>query len=286
MSEATDLPPAKTRAPALNGCGRLEVEVVAGQSTAISVRAVTPLKILVPRARGESVWAYLSSFGGGLVAGDQTSVDLRLGENARCLLSTQASTKVYRNPGSRPCGHRLKAHLGRGSLLALLPDPIQAFAGSSYRQQQEFQLEPGSGLVLVDWLCSGRTARGERWAFNRFQSRNDVFLGGKRILVDSLLLDPADGAVGGSHRLGRFNSLALVLVIGEALAAASAKLLQTVAAQPVTRGAALVCSASAVSGGALLRCAAENVEAAGREIHRHLAFLPEFLQDDPWSRKW
>ncbi|MDB6108831.1 MAG: urease accessory protein UreD [Pedosphaera sp.] len=269
-----------------SGSGHLEVEVVSGQSAVTSVWASSPLKLLTPRSRGPSVWACLSSFGGGLVAGDETSLTLRLGEQARCFVSTQASTKVYRNPDSRPCSHQLKATLGRGALLALAPDPVQAFAGASYRQRQEFHLEPGSGLVLVDWLSSGRAACGERWAFSRFQSRNDVFLGGERAFVDSLLIDPADGPLEGSERMGRFNCLALVLVMGDALRAASAQLLEQVAARPVTRRASLVCSASPVAEGALIRCAGETVEEVGREIHRQLAFLPGFLHDDPWARKW
>jgi len=55
----------------------------------------------------------MSSFGGGLVAGDETQVTIKLGEQTRCFLTTQASTKVYRNPFGRPCGHAIHhAHEG------------------------------------------------------------------------------------------------------------------------------------------------------------------------------
>ena len=167
--------------------GDLAVEMVSGQSAATSVCASSPLKILVPRPRGQSVWAYLSSFGGGLVAGDETNLTVTLAPHTRCFLSTQASTKVYRNPDGRPCSHRLHATVGEGAVLVLAPDPVQAFAGSSYVQRQEFQLATGSGLVMVDWFGSGRAACGERWEFDRYQSRNDVLIGGKRVLVDALV---------------------------------------------------------------------------------------------------
>jgi urease accessory protein len=152
-------------APGMKGCAHLEVEMVFGESTATSAQATSPMKLLTPCARGKSVWSYASNFGGGLVAGDETRLDLRIGADARCFFGTQASTKVYRNPAHLPCSHTTRATLASGSLLVFAPDAVQAFAGSSYRQRQEFHLASGAGLVLLDWFNSGRGARGEPWAF-------------------------------------------------------------------------------------------------------------------------
>jgi urease accessory protein len=268
------------------GAGHLRIELSAGQSTATSVRAHSPLKILVPRSRGRSVWACLSSLGGGLVAGDETSVTITLGDGTRCCVTTQASTKIYRNPLARPCSQRLRAEVGSGACLVVMPDPVQAFRGSQYRQDQEFSLASDGGLVLVDWLCSGRAARGERWAFSRFQSRNEIFLGSTPVVLDSLLLDPAQGLLEETYRLGRFNCLALVLVIGKPLETASQRLLEEFAAYPLERQAAVVCSASPIRHGALFRFAGQEVQEVAARIQHHLAFTAELLGDCPWSRKF
>lgn len=268
------------------GCAALEVEWVAGESAVTSAYATSPLKLLTPRSRGTSVWAYTSSFGGGLVAGDQTRLDLRIGRNTRCFLGTQASTKIYRNPHHRPSGHVTNATLEPGSLLVFAPDPVQAFAGSTYTQRQEFHLASDAGLALVDWFSGGRTARGERWAFNRFQSRNEVFLSGERAVLDSVLFDGTDSEIGNAHRTGRFNCMAVLLLIGKPVAHAAGQLLEKIASLSVTRRAPLVASASPVREGALLRVAGESVEDVGRELHRHLVSLSDLLGDDPWSRKW
>jgi urease accessory protein len=228
----------------------------------------------------------MGSFGGGFVAGDETSLDVRLGTNARCFLTTQASTKIYRNPRLRPCGHTLRAELGAGALLVLAPDPIQSFAGSTYNQRQEFLLQPGASLVLLDWFCSGRAARRERWSFTRLQSRNEVFLGQERLLLDSLLLDQAHGPLDGSNRMGRFNCLALLVMAGLMVADAAAAMLAEVETLPVTRRAELIVSASPIQQGAVLRIAGEHGEEVSREVRRRLAFVAELLGDDPWSRKW
>lgn len=274
------------KTPAAHGYAHLTVETVLGQSTVTSTESASPIKILVPKSRGASVWACASSFGGGLVAGDQTRIDLNIGSEARCFLGTQASTKIYRNPSRLPCSHKTFARLESNSLLIFAPDPVQAFADSAYSQRQEFHLAAGAALVLVDWFTSGRAARGERWAFNHFQSRNDVFVSGERIFVDSLSLNSTSGSLGSSHITGRFNCFALLLLVGEPLQTAAASLLAEISSRAVERGAALICSASPIRNGAILRLAGESVEQVGQELHHHLKFASALLGDDPWARKW
>jgi urease accessory protein len=277
--------PVKT-SPVNQGGAALEVGFVAGESAVTAAFASNPMKLLTPRSRGQSVWVYTSSFGGGLVAGDQTRLNLRIGKGARCFIGTQASTKIYRNPSRLPCSHSTYAEQAEKSLLVFAPDPVQAFADSSYSQRQEFHLAANAGLALVDWFTSGRAARGERWAFHRFQSRNDVFVSGERVFLDSILLDSSDGPLTSPVRVGRFNCFAMLLLAGEPMRTAANLLLEKISIEPVERKSSLVVSAGPVRHGAVLRIASEQVEAVGREIHRHLDFLRNSLGDDPWARKW
>ncbi len=272
--------------PIASGSASLTVKLVAGESTVTSAQATTPLKVLVPRARGTSAWAFLSNYGGGVVAGDETTFQVEVGRAATCFLSTQASTKVYRNPRERPCGHRCHATVADDGLLIYAPEPVQAFADSSYVQRQEFHLGAGAGLVLLDWLSAGRSECGERWAFRRYQSRNDVFVRGERRVVDSVRLDSAVSPVSAAHRMGRYQCLAMLLVVGPALAAEAGRLLAAIAELPVARRGALVASASPVAEGALLRFAGESVELVRHELRRQLDFLAGRLGDDPFARKW
>ncbi len=286
IREGTRTPMPSPQSSIARGHAHLTVEMVAGQSAVTSSWSSNPIKVLVPKARGMSAWAYTSSFGGGMVGGDQTHLDINIGAQARCYVGTQASTKIYRNPGHAACSHFTRARLGPQSLLVFAPDPVQAFADSTYAQRQEFHLEAGASLVLLDWFNSGRAARGERWAFSRFSSRNDVFLAGERIYLDSILLDPSSGPLDSPMRAGRFNCFATLLMVGESCDAAAEQLLKNILARPVQKKSPLVVSASSTRGGAVLRVAGEQVEEVGREIHGHLASVPKLLGDDPWARKW
>src|SRR3954471_19986317 len=95
MNLALAEPATTTRAGA--GTGELAVKMVCGQSAVVAARAASPLKLLTPRPRGESVWAYLSNFGGGLLPGDEIDFEVSVGAGTKCFLGTQSSTRIYRS---------------------------------------------------------------------------------------------------------------------------------------------------------------------------------------------
>jgi len=271
---------------AQSGYAALHVGRVHGASTVLAARSRTPVCLLTPKPRGRSVWACTSSLGGGFVAGDTVEIELMIDAGAVCFLGTQSSTKIYRNPHGRPCAHALTASVGDGATLVLAPDPVQCFAGAAYEQRQIFHLDAGANLVLVDWISAGRLARGERWAFQRYASRNEICLGGRPLVIDAVELDAAAGALTNRFRAGRFDCLATLILAGPALEAHGAASAQRIEALPVQPGAPLMASASRLKQGAILRFAGASVEAVGRELAGHLAFVRSLLEDDPWSRKW
>jgi urease accessory protein len=265
------------------GLARLGVRQVRGQSSIVEASARAPSKLLLPRARGLAVWAFLSSFGGGLVAGDEINFQISVEEKARCFISTQASTKIYRNPAALPCSSFVEARIAEGALLVLAPDPVQAFSGSSYIQKQTFSLHKDANLVLVDWFSAGRSACGERWAFDSLRSSNEVFVDSKRAFLDSIHLDPKQ--VG--HLMGEYNCMATVLIMGPLFREMIKNLVSSVHSEPMTKRPALIKSASLFGiDSMVLRIAGIGVQAVGREIHQSLQFLSGLLADDPWSRKW
>ena len=264
----------------------LVVGQVGGQCSVLSARSVAPVRLLVPRPRGQSIWCYSSSLGGGLVAGDQTRLEIEVRAGSRCYFGTQSSTKDYRNPHELPCRQDLKAAVGAGAVLVCLPDVVQLFANSAFEQRQIFSLASNASLVLTDGLSSGRSACGERWAFNRYRSRIEVFVGSELCFWDAVRLDFTDEEVRASHRMGRFNTVSTLLLLGPDVSMAAAAMLDSVGQRPVLPRGNIHISAHSIRGGALLRVAAESVELAQREIRSHLGFLSALLGDNPLARKW
>ena len=247
--------------------------------------AASPLRVLNPRNAGSSAWVYLATYGGGLVGADSVDITIDVAPGAAALVATQASTKVYRS--SLGASQRLHAHAADGSLLVLLPDPVTAFSGSRYAQEQHVELDDTASLVLVDWLTAGRVASGERWQFDAYTSRTFVRRAGRLLLHDGVTLSAEDGGIAG--RMNRFNCIATVVVSGPAVRAAAARLAGEIDTAPLARRADLLMSAAPLASGddgMLLRLAGLSVEHVGGTLRRLLNFVPSLLGDDPWSCKF
>lgn len=272
-----------TIGPYTAGRGELRFELVGGRTSITRALAVSPLKILNPVNAGSSAWAFLASYGGGLLGGDALSVDVVVQPGATALVATQASTKVYRS--ERVATQHLRARVAGDALLAWLPDPVTCFAGARYRQHQDLRIDPGANVVLVDRLTAGRVASGERWLFDEYSSRTEVWRNGRLLVHDGLHLRPEEGAI--ARRLDRFNCLATALLIGPSLAATAAHLTRAFASDPVVRRAALLRSAAPIdSDGVMIRMAGESIEQVGAAIREHLSQVTQLLGDDPWKRKY
>jgi urease accessory protein len=245
--------------------------------------ATSPLRWLLPRNHGRAAWVYASSYGGGLVDGDALALDIEVGPGAAAIVSTQASTKVYRSP--RGTSATTRARVAPGGLLMLLPDPVVCFAGSRYRQRQRVDLAGDGGIVLIDWITSGRRTSGERWAFDEYLSRTMVYVGDRLLLLEALALRASDADL--ASRFGRFDVLAVVVIAGHALrreAAATAAIGKDT--PPARRAEQLVAVAPLGDEGCVVRIAGRSVEQVSRTVRALLDFVPARIGDDPWTRKW
>jgi urease accessory protein len=244
--------------------------------------AASPLKFLTPRNHGHAAWVYTSTYGGGFVDGDTMQLDVEVGAGAAALLSTQASTKIYRSPrGTRT---EFSATIRDGGLLVAAPDPIVCFAGSRHRQRQEFALEGRASLVALDWMSSGRREAGERWVFDEYSTRLAVRSNGRLVVHDALRLHAGDGDL--AERIGRFDVIATLVLCGPAVSADAETLVARVDALPVARRPDSIAGATRLEGGGCLaRLAGRSVEDVGRSIRSLLGFLPGLLGDDLWTRK-
>lgn len=276
-------PGARAATPVAAGTGALVVARRHSGSVVTRAFARSPLRLLTPRNHGEAAWIYTATYGGGLVGGDDIHLDVTVEAGAMALISTQASTKVYRCP--RGSAATLTAAVAADAILVVAPDPVMPFRHSTYQQRQIVDLEDGASLVSLDWLTSGRRAMGERWAFDAYGTRTAVRSRGRLIVQDALLLRADDGDV--AKRMGRFDVLCTIVLAGEGMRAHAERIVSRIDRAEVVRRSDLLTGASRTSdGGCVARICGTSCEAVSAAIRDYLGFLPTLLGDDPWRRKW
>jgi urease accessory protein len=238
-------------------------------------RGAGPLRLLCPRAGGNAAWIVTSSLGGGLVDGDAVALEVDVDAGATCVVTTQASSKIYKGASSQRTRVRVT---GDGAAL-VVPDAVVPYRDATYAQVTAIELASESSLVLCDVLTAGRIAYGERWSATRLDSLLTITIDGVLRLHDRVRL--ADDV---AQRMGRFEALATAVLLGPRVRDHAAARLAELG--PVEKGAPVIVAGSPLADGALFRIAGESIEAV---VHATRALLRDAcaaLGEDPWSRKW
>jgi urease accessory protein len=265
------------------GTGRLRFERVAGKTAVVESFAASPLKFVNPSNHGSAAWIVCSTYGGGLLGGDAIDLSVDVGAETQAVLMTQASTKVYRSGLS--ARQAIDCRIGSDALLIAAPDRVACFAGSNFHQTQRYTLAADANLVVVDWISAGRLESGERWQFDRYSNRIEIWRDGRLHFLDALLLDAAHGPL--APRMGRFNTLATMVLAGPKLADGVAALLGAIGESGIVAHAETRVAASPLGDdSAVLRLAGESVEALGAQMRAALQFVCKLIGDDPWARRW
>eukprot|EP00922_Rhytidocystis_sp_ex-Travisia-forbesii_P002492 GHVS01003683.1.p1 GENE.GHVS01003683.1~~GHVS01003683.1.p1 ORF type:complete len:678 (+),score=113.45 GHVS01003683.1:89-2122(+) len=162
-----------------------------------SLQSTYPLRLTSPKYFHDDTvdrccqWLYVSTYGGGLVAGDKAQVSVEVGSHLSVVVASMGYTKVYGSlmPPSHvmaPCEVSSSFTVRPGGMLAIVPHPVVCFRASSYKQKQVVHLEfdqnsptesaAVGSVVLLDWLASGRLTANERWCFDSYDTSVSIYL--------------------------------------------------------------------------------------------------------------
>ncbi|MCB2375981.1 urease accessory protein UreD [Hymenobacter sp. BT635] len=168
----------------------VEVARVRGQSRLITCHNRQPLKLLNPTSPTAACHVVLSSYGGGMVAGDAIRLRINVEAEARLFVSTQANTKIFKSLDGAVAEQHVAGTVAADALAIVFTDPVVLQADSRYRQIQHWTLHPEATLLLIDWFHSGRMDQGEKFAFTSLHSELRVHRGDRLVLLDKLSFEP------------------------------------------------------------------------------------------------
>ena len=225
----------------MRGGVRLRAELVAGRTRITELSCHPPLQILrahhVDPERPDLASVILASPSGGVLQGDELTIDVRVGRGARLRVLTQSATRVYRTPVSE-ARVAVNLEVDPGGYLEYLPDPIIPYAGSRYRSRATFVVAETGTLIAWEIVAPGRVARDEILAFDRFESSVEIVRPeGTLLATDAVVLDGREeirmvGALGAYIAFGT-----LYLVRSRADPAVLRGAVENEAALPISVGA-------------------------------------------------
>jgi urease accessory protein len=198
-------PPASEIFAGNRAVGRIALSVKAaeGVSRRARVHEAGMLRVRFPHAEtGGVLDAVIINTAGGMTGGDRCSIDINVEAGAAATVTAAAAEKIYRSLGP-DAEIKVRLDVGRGGLLAWLPQETILFDRARLHRTIEVALERDARLLLAETVVFGRTASGETpragHFFDRWRVRVDgVLLFAETIRLDGAIADKlAERAIGG-----------------------------------------------------------------------------------------
>lgn len=156
-----------------------------------SARHVGPLTVQRPfYPEDDTCHLYLLHPPGGIVGGDELTIDVHLEARSHALITMPGASKFYRSNGALA---RLDQHftLDKHATLEWLPQDTIFFPGANAALRSVFHLQRSSTLLAWELFCLGRPVIGEIFSHGQIESRLEVWIDGEPLLIERQHL--ADG---------------------------------------------------------------------------------------------
>lgn len=129
---------------------------------------------------------------GGIAGGDELNIEVKCQSASQSMVSTPAATKFYRS-AQKLAKQKQRITLEAGSELEWLPQETLFFNDSYAENELCFELTTADAkLIAWDVVGLGRPARDELYQKGALKQVLKVFIAGKLILKDQLIMSPSN----------------------------------------------------------------------------------------------
>lgn len=161
-----------------------------GRTTLLHRRHVGPLRVQKPfYPEDEVVHTYLLHPPGGMVGGDDLTVNVHLEPKAHALITNPGANKIYR---TRHQPVYLRQDLQVDGTLEWLPQETIVFDGGALEAQTTLHLGAGARFILWELPCLGRPAANEAYTDGSTRLKTRIVQGSKLLYEDHFQLKGGD----------------------------------------------------------------------------------------------
>ena len=154
---------------------------------------IGPLTIQRPfYPEGDLCHLYLLHPPGGIVGGDQLSIEVNTDSNSSSLLTTPGATKVYRTSDHKHSSINQNFIVAEDSSFEWLPMETIVFPGANSQFSSKLLLSGNARVAAWEVYCLGRPAINESFDFGSLNFSLELWRDGIPILLDKLMIDKTE----------------------------------------------------------------------------------------------
>lgn len=172
-----------------------------------------PLVIQKPfYPEGKACHVYLLHPPGGVVGGDQLTLDVKLENSAHALITTPAAGKFYRSDG-RVAQLQQVFKVESGSTLEWLPQETILFSACQVNMKTIVELEHGASFIGWEILCPGRPASNEQFNSGFARQYFEIWRDNKPLMLDRSQLAGNDAVLSASWGMQNYTVSGTMMVV-------------------------------------------------------------------------
>jgi len=175
----------------------------------------TPFKVMniTEDKKGKELHLMLMSSSPGILDGDQYELTIEVEKNCSVRLHTQAYQRLFNM--QLGATQQMNVQLADDAAFCYLPHPSVPHEQSIFTSRNNFYLGSNSQLIFGEILTCGRKLNGEMFLFSKYHSISNVYVNGKLVIKENLLMQPSLINVHGIGQLEGYTHQASMLYLSE-----------------------------------------------------------------------
>lgn len=163
-----------------------------GKTILDDIYFTAPFKIIKPfYISDEYIKVMMLSASAGIMDGDTQSINIKIGNDTKVEFTSQSYEKIHKMKNGKAT-RNCSVSIGKNAFLKYNPLPTIPFAESSFDSVMNINLEDNtSRLILTEIISCGRSAMGEKFLYNQYNSHIEVRKNNKLIYRDNTMYNPS-----------------------------------------------------------------------------------------------
>lgn len=193
----------------------IQAELRNGITSLVQNYFTAPLKLanITEDKRAKQLQLMLMSSSPGILDGDEYEIKIEMGEGTELTLHTQSYQRLFdMKSGARQV---MEVHLQKGASFIYLPHPAVPHGNSVFVSKNKIYLSDHCRLVWGEIITCGRKLNGEVFQFSKYHNMTEVFMNGKLVIKENLLMQPSLIDPGQIGQLEGFTHQASLIFVDE-----------------------------------------------------------------------